>query len=256
MTDNNNVVIKINYKASNKSPYKRSDAETVAEWHYKRIIIALILFITFIVFPFYYFSGDSVEQQAEGLASVTEDKPVVNNILKAVDKEPVKLETVKETKKDVNTVIDNTIKPIKKEQTVIDIKPVDKIKTEERSKPEINPSRSLVDKRIVRALLTTGVKNKEPLKTIVSPLTVNKKNKVIRVFYFTEIVDMKGQDLYHHWMRNDRLMFTRKISIFGNRWRAATSKTIPYSKAGNWSVRLVNNSDVVLNEIKFEVIQK
>ena len=255
MSDSNNVVIKLNYKASNKSPYKRPETETVTEWHYKRIVIALILFIAFIAFPFYYFSGDSVEQQAEDLTSDTEDKPIANNILKAVDKEPVKLEIVKETEKDVDTNINNPSKAIKKEQAVIDIKPVEKIKTEERSKSEINSSRSLVDKRIVRALLTTGVNNKEPLEVIVSPVIIN-KNKSTGVFYFTEIVDMKGLDLYHHWLWNGRVIYNRKISILGNRWRATTSKTIPYSKAGNWSVRLVNSSGIVLNEIKFKVIQQ
>jgi len=248
MTDSNNVVIKINYKASNNSPYKRSEAETVTEWHYKRIVVALILFIVFIAFPFYYFSGDSVEQQAEELTGVTEDKPVANNIINGGDNEPVK-----EIEKDVNTIINKPIKAIKKEQPVIDIKPANKIKTEKINKSEINPSLSLVDKRIVRALLTTGVSNKEPLDIIVSPVIVS-KNKASGVFYFTEITDMKGLDLYHHWLWNGRVIYNRRISILGNRWRATTSKIIPYTKTGNWRVRLVNSSGVVLNEIKFEVI--
>ena len=252
MTDSNNVVIKINYKSSNKSPYKRHETETVTEWHYQRIVIALILLLVFIVFPFYYFSGDSVEQQAEELTSDKETKPAANNILNAVDLEP---EIVKETEKNVNTIINNPIKAIKKEQPVIDIKPADKIKTEKINKSEINPTLSLIDKRIVRALLTTGLNNKEPLDIIVSPVIVS-KNKATGVFYFTEIADMKGLDLYHHWLLNDRVIYNRKISILGNRWRAATSKIIPYSKTGNWSVRLVNSSGIVLNEIKFEVIQQ
>ena len=39
MTDSNNVVIKINYKGSGKSPYVRTENEMVTEWHYKRIVL-------------------------------------------------------------------------------------------------------------------------------------------------------------------------------------------------------------------------
>jgi len=253
MADSNNVVIKINYTESSKSPYKRSEPETVTEWHYKRIVIALILLVAFIIFPFYYFSNNSVEQQTEKLTSVIETKPIANNIPRVVDKQPVKINRVKEI--EIKTIINNPVKAIKKEQLVIDIKPVEKIKAEEKSKPEINPSQDLVDKKIVRALLTTGLNNKEPLDVIVPPVIVN-KNKVTGVFYFTEIVDMEGRGLYHHWLWNDRVIYNRKINILGDRWRASTSKLIPYSKAGNWTVRLVNNEGIVLNEIKFKVIQQ
>ena len=146
-------------------------------------------------------------------------------------------------------VINNPIKAAKKEQAIIEIeainiKPVEKIKKEETSEPETNSSQGFVDKRITRALLTIGVNNKEPLEVIVSPVVVN-KNKVSGVFYFTEIVDMKGVDLYHRWLWNDEVQYNKKINILGDRWRAATSKTIPYTKTGSWSVRLVNNEDVI-----------
>jgi len=261
MTDSNNVVIKINYKGSGKSPYKRTENEMVTEWHYKRIVFAVILFLIFIAFPFYYFSDESVEQKAEQVTGVPEVKTVVNNILNIVDKESVESGQVKAVEKDVNTSTNNAIKSTKKEQAIIEIepiniKPAEKIKKEEKNKTEINPSQSLsVDKRIARALLTTGISNKEPLGIIASPVIVS-KNKATAVFYFTEIVDMKGLYLYHRWLWNDQIQYNRKINILGDRWRAATSKTISYAKAGNWSVRLVNNGGIILNEIRFKVIQQ
>ena len=259
MTDSNNVVIKINYKGSGNSPYRRTENDMVTEWRYQRIVIAVILLMVFIVFPFYYFSDDSAEQPAEKLTSVTKSKPVANNILKAVDKEVAKLEQVKEVETDVNTIINNPVKVIKKEQTAIEIKPVNKNPAEKIKKEEIielksNSSHSLGDKKIVRALLTSGVNNKEPMGIIVSPVLVN-ENKALSVFYFTEIVDMKGLTVYHRWVWNNKVIYNRKINILGDRWRASTSKLIPYSKAGDWSVWLVNNEGIVLNEIKFKVIQ-
>jgi len=260
MTDSSNVVIKIKYKESDKSPYSRSESEMVTEWHYQRIVFAVIFLVIFIVFPFYYFSDDSTDQQVDKSTVVAEAKPVVNSILKTVDKEPVKIKEVKEIEKAVDISINKPVKPIKKEQTVIDIKPieikpVEKIKIAEKSKPEINPTQGLVDKRIIRALLTTGLNDKEPLEVIASPIIVN-KDKAAGVFYFTEISDMKGLGLYHHWVWNDRVIYNKRINILGDRWRATTSKVIPYSKAGDWSVRLVNNEGIILNEIKFKVIQQ
>lgn len=39
---------------------------------------------------------------------------------------------------------------------------------------------------------------------------------------------MKGQALYHYWIREGKLIYKGKINILGDRWRAATSKLISY----------------------------
>ncbi|NOQ76526.1 MAG: DUF2914 domain-containing protein, partial [Methylococcaceae bacterium] len=106
---------------------------------------------------------------------------------------------------------------------------------------------------VVRALLATEVINKEPVGNMVLPLMLN-KDIAKRVYYFTEIINMKGQSLYHQWFRDEQLIYKRKIIMLGNRWRVSTSKLIPYSKTGMWTVRLVGKQGIILNEIKFEVI--
>lgn len=267
MTDSSNVVIKIKYKESDKSPYDRSEPDVVTEWHYQRIVFAVLALVTFIVFPFYYFSDGSVEKQVEKLTVATETKSVEKKILKAVDKEPLKIELIKgiekdvginkdsDTKKNVDTRISKPVELIKKEQIVIGVKPVDKVNRREKVEAENTVTQGLVDKRIIRALLTTGLNDKEPLEVIVSPIIVS-KDKAAGIFYFTEMADMKGLDLYHHWLWNDRVIYNKNINILGDRWRATTSKVIPYAKAGSWSVRLVNDEGIILNEIKFKVIQQ
>ena len=113
----------------------------------------------------------------------------------------------------------------------------------------------MADSRVVRALLTVGLNNKEPLGNISLPISVT-ENKAVRVYYFTEIVNMKGQSLFHQWTWNNQIVYKKEIKILGNRWRASTSKMIINSKVGVWNTRLVNKEGVILNEIKFKVVHE
>ncbi len=61
---------------------------------------------------------------------------------------------------------------------------------------------------------------------------------------------MKGEILFHYWLRNGQSIYKKELNILGNRWRASTSKLISYSKTGKWRVESVNKEDVILNKIK------
>lgn len=113
-------------------------------------------------------------------------------------------------------------------------------------------SNNSVDKHIVRALLTTRVKNKEPVDKVIPPVIVN-ENHAIGIYYFTEIINMKGHSLYHQWLWNDNIIYKRKINILGDRWRAATGKFITHDKQGMWRVRIVDKQGVILDQIVFKV---
>ena len=58
MTDNNKVVIKINIKDSDKRIKKNSQSKMVTEWHFQRIMIAMIMLVIVILIPFYFFSDE------------------------------------------------------------------------------------------------------------------------------------------------------------------------------------------------------
>ncbi len=244
MEESNKIVVKVKYQGLKKEQKDISQPQIVTEWHMQRIFAAIAMLIIFIILPFYYFSGQSIE-------SVEQTGPE----LKTVEKLPVKQNT---------QIADSRAKPkpadiaAKKETAAIAIAPPkltkkETVKKEVIAKPVLDSS-ILTSQKIVRALLTTDLDNKEPVDNIAT-LSVN-KDKASKVYYFTEIIDMKGQVLYHRWLRNDQLIFKREINILGNRWRAATSKLITYSKAGLWTVRLEDKQGAVLNEIKFEVIKE
>lgn len=113
----------------------------------------------------------------------------------------------------------------------------------------------IVGSRVVRALLTSKINNKEPSGSIDLPIIIS-GNKASGIIYFTEIVNMKGQDIYHEWIWKGQVVFRKKIKILGDRWRASTSKLLTRSKVGMWNVRLVNKESVILNELNFEVFME
>ena len=204
----------------------------ITEWNYKRIFIAVLLAVIFIALPFYLLN----EQPAQTPIKVAEDtkilaaeKPIKPTIKKVIE--------VVKPMVDTNNKLDISIKESKPEVTA-NVKTLIKVTND----------------KIVRALLTTGLNNKEPINSIKSALTATTE-KAAGLYYFTEIVGMKGQALYHHWFKGDKVVYKRKINILGNRWRASTSKMIPFAKAGIWRVRLVDKQGIILNEIQFKVIQ-
>jgi len=233
MTESNKVVIKVNYKGANEAINIPSETDMITEWHYQRILSAVVLIMIFIIAPFYFFNDEDVNNQA------------------LVVTDPVPASEEKETKKLIKNiepvVEDKIITPtIRKTQSVGNKKVTATI---------VKTTSKQIDNTIIRSLLTTGLNNKEPIDNITSSLTAT-KDKAAGIYYFTEIANMKGQSLYHHWLWKDKLIYKRRIAILGNRWRAATSKLIPYSKVGDWRVRLVDSQGDVLKEIQFKVIQK
>ena len=233
MTDDNKVVIKIKYQGKDKIYRQHARPEMVTEWHIKRILIALCLLLSLIAAAFYFFNSNSSNAAPENIS--------VNEQANAETKLPGKLPVLDETKQ---------IKEVK-------LKSVHNFEKEVKEVKEVIQSSTInsTDSRIIRAVLTTGLTNKEPEGVVTSPVYVSKDNAT-GLYYYTEIIDMKGQRLYHHWLRNNRPVFKKEIKILGDRWRASTSKLIPYSKFGTWIVRLLNEDGVILNEIEFQVIQQ
>jgi len=235
MEESNKLVVKVKYKGLNQH---RDEPVMVTEWNVKRIVIAIILLIFFILLPFYLFDDESIKDSSD---------TTLNSKVKPVEKilEKEKKEIIKPIAKAVELDID-------KKLPIVLVKLPDNTTEDTSIETEVERINDQITD-VVRALLTTGVINKEPMDNMGLPLVLN-KNKAKNVYYFTEIINRKGQYLFHQWFRNEKLIYKRKISILGNRWRATTSKLIPYSKGGMWSVRLVDKQGVILNEIKFEVI--
>ncbi len=250
MDASNKIVFKINYQKVDEKSAVISAPRRVNEWHVKRILtaFALLLFIVLLVFYFLNRLPDVAEKQAvvsKGAILLNPEASIkANDAILEISANDAAAEIVQ-------------IKPvIPPEVVAVDIKASIASNEKKEITAEIKQvTQVLIGPGVARALLTRGIHNKEPLDHISSYLTVNKK-KATGVYYFTELRGKKGQVISHHWLWNNKLIFQKKFKIFGNRWRIATSKVIPYAKAGLWIVRLVNEEGDLLNEINFEVIKE
>ncbi|MCF6204342.1 MAG: DUF2914 domain-containing protein [Methylococcaceae bacterium] len=181
--------------------------------------------------------------------SSAKPKPVDNN--NNVPKETFTRESFDKIYLDYNN--DKKTQPLSKDNNGRDLPLIKRNNKTIKSSQEYSET---TDKTIIsRALLTNALIDREPVDNIISFVKVSRQ-KDTKINYFTEIINMNGKVLYHQWLWEGQMEFNKKISIKGPRWRVSTKKFIPFSKPGTWLAKLVNEEGTVLNEIKFEVIQK
>ncbi len=235
----NTVRVKVKYQGLKQPNNKPTETQMVTQWHVGRIIAVIVILLLLIGLTIYFFNRDSSHSVN---TSTVNAKPVKNILAEKIIKE------VEDISKPSHSVVTKIITESNIVKPYVDVinKKVEPVLHKE--------AKVLANKIVTRALLAKGIYRKEPVGNIEFPLVLN-KTEAKSVFYFTEIIDMKGKYLYHQWLRGNQLVYKRKINILGNRWRASTSKLIPYSKAGDWTVRLVNKQGVILNEIKFKAIK-
>lgn len=254
MTENK-VVIKINYDTSKQKKQPELQPSMVTEWHVGRIILALVLLVSIGGLLTYWFmspSPVSVEQK-----TLSQPVLVKNEHIKKANKE-----NQQNTISNKKVVKENkAVEGInEKQQSETPAKPVAVKDADQGTVKQVNKNETqstvvplIKDARISRLVLAKALNNKEPVGEVSLPIIVD-KNKAIGVYFFTEINNMKGKVLFHHWLRNDKSVFKRKIHVLGNRWRAATSKLITYSGKGRWVVMLTDMKGNILGEIEFDVI--
>ena len=110
-----------------------------------------------------------------------------------------------------------------------------------------------INKNIIRALLTFKINNNEPVGEIILPLKLSKK-KSTSVYYFVELTAMKGRTVYHEWLLDGELITRKKVNISDDTWRTSSRQLFAYTARTNWTVRLVDETGQILNEIHFNVI--
>ena len=110
-----------------------------------------------------------------------------------------------------------------------------------------------INNNIIRALLTFKINNNEPVGELILPLRLNKK-KSTSVYYFVELTAMKGRTVYHEWLLDGELITRKKVNISNDNWRTSSRQLFAYSDKTNWTVRLVDETGQLLNEIPFNVI--
>ncbi len=94
---------------------------------------------------------------------------------------------------------------------------------------------------VKRAQFTTAVTEREPvdeISTLAAPAE--------KVFFFTELVGMTGKTVTHKWSLDGQSMGDVAIAVGADRWRCYSTKSLTATKAGEWTVDVVDDAGKTL----------
>lgn len=102
---------------------------------------------------------------------------------------------------------------------------------------------------IARSAFTTAVENREPVDSVNKLSTDNEK-----IYYFTELKDMEGQQVTHRWEYNGKVMAEVPFQVGGPRWRVFSSKNLDSGWQGEWKVSVIdaNGGTMSVNTFSYE----
>lgn len=102
---------------------------------------------------------------------------------------------------------------------------------------------------VARATFTKGIAEREPMDTI-STLGTNDK----KIYYFSELRDMAGQTVTHRWEHDGKIMAEVPFTVNGNRWRVFSSKNLEEGWQGEWKVSVIDQSGgtLAVNTFSYE----
>jgi cytoskeletal protein RodZ len=118
---------------------------------------------------------------------------------------------------------------------------------------EDTASIELLSDHIIRAQLSTGLEEKEPIDEIPNVLTMN-SDGLIRIYLFTEIQGMEGQLHFHDWYLEDERVARVEIRPSVDPMRASSAKYIDRHMVGDWRVEVVTEEGELLAKGEFSVL--
>ncbi|ABC30750.1 conserved hypothetical protein [Hahella chejuensis KCTC 2396] len=105
---------------------------------------------------------------------------------------------------------------------------------------------------ISRAQLTQELDDSEPTNALRDSIVMNDEG-LLRIYLFTEMMDMTGQTLYHEWYRDDKRVARIRIRPHRSPMRASSSKFIDRHMLGQWTVKVTGPEGNILAEAAFSV---
>jgi len=108
--------------------------------------------------------------------------------------------------------------------------------------PAAAPAAANITGSVARSAFTTAVADREPVDSITKLGTDNNK-----IYYFTELKDMEGQQVTHRWEYNGKVMAEVPFQVGGSRWRVFSSKTLDGVWQGEWKVSVIDQAGGTLS---------
>lgn len=125
------------------------------------------------------------------------------------------------------------------------------VETQEAQQKHTPPERDIQDagasagqsysKHVARAQFTNGIEEREPTDRI-GPVVYPNGEHVRRLYFFTELKDLKGERVTHRWEHEGETMAKVSFPVRGNRWRVYSSKHLTAAMTGDWRVVVVDSA--------------
>lgn len=112
------------------------------------------------------------------------------------------------------------------------------------------PDESEGSSAIARAQFAHGIVEREPIDAIDSMFYAT-GNDTDQVYYFTELVGLKGETVTHRWEYEGEVIATVTFEVGGDRWRVYSRKTLLPSMTGQWRVVVVDDEGNALQTDEF-----
>ncbi len=106
---------------------------------------------------------------------------------------------------------------------------------------EHNTNSLFKTRNVSRALITTGIKRREPVDNTCIPAS----NKIT---FFTEINNYAYHRVTHRWKYNNKTKFELSFNVRGPRWRVWTTKNIYTKWVGPWVIEVVDEDGKILTQ--------
>jgi len=265
------------------NPSVDTEHESDTEYNPVALIILAIAILLFAGAGYYYFSSSNeldIPAEFEVQNSITEIPDPSVLVPAVVEKTEVSkvLPMVETQQKNAAVEVSETVVKVEVQAPVVNIEaqePVAKVIPKESvvgenivvdvasEKPdelavivEKDPEPVIVpivdfSENIKRAQFTNDIQNREPT-DLVEGLFLAKAEGLRRIYFFSELINLKGQTIRHQWMREGKLKSELKFNVGGNRWRVNSSKRLNPAAMGNWQVQVVNEAGDILISKGFE----
>ncbi|MBS3953980.1 MAG: DUF2914 domain-containing protein [Methylomicrobium sp.] len=237
MAEQKKIIIKINHpNKAGRDTYQLNDEIQITEWNIKRILTVSSLILLLIVLPYLYLDNSQPE----------------NN-----EREGVKTESAFSGDTDGEMPKSEAEKGMLDQDKAADISPpVNMSPANQNSESQVESRASAPSSqkqyKVARALLTSGIHDNQPMDEVVSPIRVA-KSKATGIFYYTELVNMKGLKLYHQWLHDGKEKLRTPLLVKQDHWRVSTSKLFTPAAEGSWSVRLIDQQGKIYHKLNFTV---
>ena len=216
----NKVVIKINY---DKDQARKTilAPKMVTVWHTQRIMVAVGLLLLPCLIVLFQIMTESADE-------IKSESGIINNKESIVTNQTVETVTAAPIPVSPPSIVAREIQVVNRPEAII------------------------LDKHVVRALLSSAPKNDEPGERIQSPVKITENQKQ-ELFYFVQTKNLKNSILFHRWYKDGQVMNKKQFNVKSNHARLISSHILTAKDVGQWQVVLLDKKGKLLSEVNYFV---